>query len=70
MEEFVARVHECRRKGKYGELTTYRITIPKWLADLEGLKGGELIRVIYKGRVGKARKKKLKKSETRGNLEG
>ena len=68
MEEFVARVQEVRQKGKYGELKTYRITIPKWLADMEGLRGGELIRVIYKGRVGKARKRKLKKSETRGDL--
>ncbi|OYT67241.1 MAG: hypothetical protein B6U65_03685 [Candidatus Wolframiiraptor sp. EX4484-121] len=68
MEEFVARVQEVSRKGKYGQLKTFRITIPKWLAELEGLKGGELIRVIYKGRVGKARKRKLTKSETRGNL--
>jgi len=68
-EEFVARVQECKRRGKYRPYLSYRITLPKWLVEVYGIRGGDLIRVIYKSKVGKARKKRLTKAETRGEVE-
>jgi len=54
-QEFVVRLQESRRPGKYGEYVTYRVTIPKWIVELEGLKKGDLIRLIYKSKVRKGR---------------
>ncbi|MHA1631775.1 MAG: hypothetical protein ACTSXC_03055, partial [Candidatus Freyarchaeota archaeon] len=50
-EEFVVRLQESRREGKYGDYVTYRVTIPKWLVELYGLKKGDLIRLVFKSKV-------------------
>lgn len=53
--EFVTTIQEMRRDGKNMEYVSYRVTIPKWLVETEGLQKGDRIRLRFEGKIRKTR---------------
>jgi len=55
VNEFFTVIQEAKRPGKNMEYVSYRVTIPKWLIETEGLQKGDRIRLRFEGKVRKTR---------------